>query len=255
MRIPEYRNVMRCWRCTVVLACTATLAIPAVAAPSLTPHVAEYKVKISMLGGQLNTELKLTETGYVATHVIKPTGLSRIVSRGKISETSEFDALSDGIRPRVYSSIDTISRDKNRVSVRFDWDTGEARGTVDGEEVVSIMNDLAYDRVSIQYELMHDLLSEGPSDNYTMFEIDRLRSVKVRNIGVRKVKVPAGQFDVIGIQHQAEGSKRVTTLWCAEELDYLPVIIEQHRKGKLRVRATLNKYSPEPDSQTVSSEQ
>jgi hypothetical protein len=77
----------------------------------------------------------------------------------------------------------------------------------------------------------------------------------VRKIGVRKVDVPAGKFEVIGIQHQAEGSRRVTTLWCAEELDYLPVIIEQHRKGKLRVRATLNKYSPGLDSPAVKSEQ
>ena len=255
MGSPEYRNVMRWWRCAVVLACAATLASPAVAASSLTPHVAEYKVKIRVLGGRLNTELKVTETGYVATHVIRPTGISRIVSRGTISETSEFDTTSDGIRPRVYSSIDTISRDKNRVSVQFDWDAGEARGTVDGEEVVSILNDLAFDRVSIQYELMHDFLSKGPSRDYTMFEIDRLRQVTVRNIGVRTVEVPAGKFDVVGIQHQAEGSKRVTTLWCAEELDYLPVIIEQHRKGKLRLRATLDKYLPEPDSRTVSSEQ
>ncbi|MDH3752084.1 MAG: hypothetical protein OEU40_15990, partial [Gammaproteobacteria bacterium] len=56
--------------------------------------------------------------------------------------------------------------------------------------------------------------------------------------------VPAGEYEAVGIQHQAEGSKRVTTLWCVEELDYLPVIIEQHRKGKLRVRAVLNKYTP-----------
>ena len=77
-----------------------------------------------------------------------------------------------------------------------------------------------------------------------MFEIDRLRPVNVRTIGKRRVDVPAGEFDDIGIQHQAEGSKRVTTLWCARELDYLPVIIEQHRKGKLKVRATLTEYRP-----------
>lgn len=247
MRNPEFGDVLRLWRSAIVLV-TATLLVPqALADPSLTPHVAEYKVKISMLGGQLKTQLKVTERGYIATHVIKPTGMSRIISRGTISETSEFYATSDGVRPRVYSSIDTISRDKKKVSVLFDWDTGEARGMVDGEEVLSIMDGLAYDRVSIQYELMHDLLNKSPGQNYTMFEIDRLRHVNVRNIGARKIKVPAGNFEVIGIQHQAEGSKRVTTLWCAEELDYLPVIIEQHRKGKLRVRATLNKYSPEAD--------
>jgi hypothetical protein len=33
-------------------------------------------------------------------------------------------------------------------------------------------------------------------------------------------------------------------MWCVAELDYLPVIIEQHRKGKLRMRAVLSNYAP-----------
>jgi hypothetical protein len=84
-----------------------------------------------------------------------------------------------------------------------------------------------------------------------MFEIDRLRPVNVKIVGEKSVDVPAGEFDVVGIQHQAEGSKRVTTLWCAKELDYLPVIIEQHRKGKLRVRATLMEYEPDHAAKKV----
>ena len=53
----------------------------------------------------------------------------------------------------------------------------------------------------------------------------------------------AGEFNAVGIQHQAENSSRVTTLWCVKELGYLPVVIEQHRKGKLRMRAELSKYA------------
>jgi hypothetical protein len=165
-------------------------------------------------------------------------------ARGTIEETSSFDTAPTGVKPREYVSIDTLSRDKENVRVSFDWQTGEARGTVNGSEVVSIIEGIAHDRISIQYEVMHDLLNSVASDKYTMFEIDRLRPVNVRTIGKRRVDVPAGEFDVIGIQHQAEGSKRVTTLWCARELDYLPVIIEQHRKGKLKVRATLTEYRP-----------
>jgi hypothetical protein len=99
--------------------------------------------------------------------------------------------------------------------------------------------------VSIQYEVMQDLLNGEASARYTMFEVDRLRPVNITTLGEKRVEVPAGNFDVIGIQHQAEGSKRITTLWCARELGYLPVIIEQHRKGKLRVRATLMEYEPD----------
>ncbi len=235
----------------VALLCTALLTTTAFAETALTPHTAEYKVKISVLSGQLNTELKSTATGYVATHVIKPTGISRMLTRGTIIETSEFSGTVDGVRPKVYSSKNTISRDKEDAYIRFDWETGEARGTVDGEEVVSVMDDLAHDRVSIQYELMYDMLHDGPNEHYTMFEVDRLRPINVRNVGTRTVEVPAGKFEVVGIEHQALGSKRRTTFWCAPELEYLPVIIEQHRLDELKLRATLSRYTPEIDSHTV----
>lgn len=240
------------WTQRLIALLGVVLLSPAVLAEAaLTPHKAEYKVKISVLGGQLNTELKSAPGGYVATHVIKATGMSRLLARGSISETSEFIRAADGVRPKAYSSRDTISRDKTTTAIRFDWETGEARGTVNGEEVVSVMDDLAHDRVSIQYELMHDLLHNGPSDHYTIFEIDRLRTINVRNVGARTVKVPAGKFDVIGLQHQAQGSKRKTTFWFAPELDYLPVIIEQHRLEKLKVRATLSRYTPAAESQSA----
>lgn len=221
-------------------------ATPLQAESLLTPHKATYKIKISVLGGQLDTELRRTATGYSATHIVEPTGMSRMFSRGSIVETSDFDSAPGGVRPREYVSDDTLSREEEHARIHFDWDTGEARGTVNGNDVVSVIEGLAHDRISIQYEVMHDLISGNASDKYTMFEIDRLRPVNVQIIGEKTVEVPAGEFQVIGVQHQAEGSKRVTTLWCAEQLGYLPVIIEQHRKGKLQVRATLNNYTPTP---------
>jgi hypothetical protein len=231
-----------------ILLCAVLCVVPVFAQPSLKPHSAEYKVKISVVGGQLNTELEQTESGYVATHVIRPTGMSRMFARGTISETSEFYSASGGIRPDKYRSDDTISRDKEHVDIQFDWTTGEARGTVNDVYITSVMDEIAHDRVSIQYELMHDLLNSGPSAEYILFDVDRLKTLNVRSIGSKMIKVPAGKYEAVGIQHQAVGSKRVTTLWCVEELDYLPVIIEQHRKGKLRVRAVLTKYTPRPVS-------
>ena len=217
---------------------------PLSAETTLTPHSATYKVKISVLGGELQTKMVPTPTGFEATHVIRATGMSRMLARGSIAESSRFDTATDGVKPRVYSSKDTLTRDKTNATIEFDWDAGEARGTVNGEDVVSVINGLAHDRVSIQYEVMHDLLNGAASDQYTMFEVDRLRPVNISILGEKVVKVGAGEFDVIGIRHQAEGSKRATTLWCAPKLGYLPVVIEQHRKEKLRVRATLTEYAP-----------
>ena len=229
---------------TWLLLMLCSLGNNAGAEEKLTPHTAEYKVKVNVVSGQLRTELASMEDGYVARHTIRPTGLSRVLSRGSIEETSAFVTAVGGVRPRRYFTSDTLSSDKENIDIEFDWSAGEARGTVNGAPVTSVMNAIAHDRVSIQYELMYDLLNDGPSPEYVLFDVDHLKTVMVRNIGRQTIKVPAGSYTAVGIQHQAVNSKRITTLWCAEELGYLPVVIEQHRKGKLRVRATLTRYQP-----------
>ncbi len=222
----------------VVAVCSQVLAVPL-----LTPHTAEYKVRISGVSGQLNTELRRTETGYTANHVIRPTGLIRIFAHGKMDVTSAFEDRPDGIKPVRFQSVDTI-RDDPDVDLSFDWTTNEAIGTVGDDDVRLQLDGIAYDSVSIQYELMHDLMTGNPSDQYTLFDVDKMRIANISNVGEKTVKTKAGEFTAVGIQHQKDGSSRTTTLWCVEELDYLPVIIEQHRKGKLNFRAKLVKYSP-----------
>ncbi len=222
------------------------LAGQAIAEPSLTPHSAQYKVKISVLSGQLNTELHRTETGYVANHIIKPTGLSKLITRGTMDVTSEFVGASDGIRTVRFHSVDTIRDDPN-VDLRFDWATNTASGTVGEEDVVLQLEGISHDSVSIQYALMQDLLNGSLGETYVLFDIDKMRVVNVTRVGEKEVKTRAGRFMAVGIQHQRVGSSRITTMWCVEELGYLPVIIEQHRKGKTKFRASLVKYAPIPE--------
>lgn len=244
MNVDFATGIRTCFRLSSYLLATLCLAGPVQASGNLTPHVAEYSVRISVVSGRLRTELKATETGYSAEHTVKATGMSRLIARGEIREVSDFSNGPDGLYPLAYRSNDTLSRDKSRADIQFDWGTNQALGTVNGQEFEAMLGGLSHDRVSIQYELMHDLLNDGPSAQYRMFDIDKQRLLNIRSVGAKKVKVPAGSFEAIGIQHQAENSSRVTTLWCVEELGYLPVIIEQHRKGKLRVRARLRSYSP-----------
>ena len=246
MRMRSAKIMQSTLRRAGLLLLATALSTSAGADVALQPHSAEYKVKISVLGGRLTTELKATANGYVATHEVKATGMSRMLAgSGVIRDTSEFRTTTDGVRPTRFVSEDSLSRDKENAAIDFDWGSGEARGTVNGEEIVSPIPDFAHDRISIQYELMLDLINGSPNAEYTLYDIDELKTLIIRNIGTREVKVPAGTFTAVGIQHQRANSTRVTTLWCVKELDYLPVIIEQHRNGKLRLRATLRKYEPD----------
>lgn len=222
------------------------LALPAAApaAQALTPYSAEYKVKISVLSGRLTTVLRNTAEGFEATHEIKPTGLAKMIANGRISEQSRFATSEDGVKASWYKSEDSLSKDKTSAEVTFDWAASQMSGTVNDEEIEILLDGLVHDRVAIQYQLMHDMLNGGPDEQYILFDIDEFKTLIVSNIGEREVKTPKGRFNAVGIQHRAEHSSRVTTLWCVPELGYLPVVIEQHRKGKLRLRATLREYSP-----------
>ena len=211
---------------------------------TLTPHIAEYKVKILMLGGLLTTKLSRTEDGFKAERTTRATGMARMIQGGTIEETAEFKMIPEGVRPVSYYSNDQISKEPSETHISFDWDANKVSVSHNDEVIEDVLEGLSHDRLSIQYELMYDMLNAPTSDSYVIFELDRLRALQVESIGEKQIRVPAGTFNAVGVRHQAEGSSRSTTFWCVEELGYLPVIIERHRKGKLQMRARLKHYTP-----------
>ena len=240
MFFPLYRSLSK----ILLFISLGFVALPSYSGPPLTPHTAEYRIEISIVNGKLTTQFEKTENGYFADSVIEATGMSRILTRGSIREKSWFSERDGSILPMQYRSADTISSDKDVVDLDFDWIAREVTGLINGEDFQAPLDDEVHDRVSLQYGLMYDLLNGGERDKYFLQDADELKPLTISNVGTKAVKVPFGRFTAVGIQHQREGSSRVTTLWCVEALGYLPVVIEQHRKGKLRLRAELTKYSP-----------
>jgi hypothetical protein len=228
---------------------------PVQAEIKLTPHTAEYKIKISVLGGRLTTKFTSTGDEFTAESLIEATGLASVIARGEIREQSWFSQTSDGIRPSRYLSSDSLSKGGTDVDLVFDWDEHAISGVIGGEDFLAEINGVLHDRVSLQYALMYDLLKGDYSDEYSLQDAEELKLLSVTALGTKDVKVPFGKFEAVGLQHRAGTSSRVTTLWFAKELDFLPVLIEQHRKGKLQVRAVLTEYVPLDDGTTGASAQ
>ena len=88
--------------------------------------------------------------------------------------------MPNGVRPVWFETSDTLTRDKTQASIQFDWETKEASGTVNNQEFQETFEEFVFDRVSIQYELMSDLLNNTPSAEYIIFDIDELKTVQVR---------------------------------------------------------------------------
>lgn len=237
------RRIMR----TISIAVLGLLAAAhSFAQAELTPHAADYKVRISILSGQLTTRLVPSDVGYEATYLVEPRGLASIIANGTIEATSNFVDSERGFLPTHHVTADSISSDKIQADLAFDWAidaaSGLVTGKINGETVEQTLDGIVHDFVTLQYEIARDLKNDSIKDSYVLFEPDELKTLQIERIGENRVKVPYGRFDVIGVRHQREGSSRTTTFWFAPELDYLPVVIERHRKGKTLMRAELRGY-------------
>jgi len=220
------------------------LALVGVAAADteLTPHRATYKVKISVLGGELKSRLELKGGEYFVSSTVNPRGLTRLISRGSIQERSRFATSSGTVRSISYTSTDTLSSKGQEVEMSFDWDAMEVLGVVDTQPIQIPLSHDAIDRASLQYALMHDLLNDRLRPEYVLLESEGAKDLTVTIKGEKTIEVPYGEYDVIGIVHKTESSSRETILWCAPTLGFLPVVIEQYRDGKVRGRVVLTEY-------------
>jgi len=242
--MPKRRNNARIVLLGCIVAAISSLSGMALAGQVIVPHEAYYQVRIGFLGGTMHTTVTETENGFAAISVIRPSGFARLLMRGSIEERSAFSLDAAGVRPLHYESSDTLSTKYKFMTFDFDWSNERVSGKINEQDYVFELDGEVHDRVSIQYELMYNLLNGTTSGEYALLDGAKLKQLQVRNIGTRTIKTPFGNFEAMGIQHRAKNSSRVTTLWCAEALGYLPVLIEQYRDGKRRVRAVLTHYVP-----------
>ncbi|MEM7081483.1 MAG: DUF3108 domain-containing protein [Pseudomonadota bacterium] len=236
-------------RFLVVSAAAVVAAVPSVHA-DFQAHSAYYDVRINVLKGAMTTELRKDEAGYRGTSRIKPRGLARFATRGEIVNQSIFQLSDQGVQPLAFTGSDMISKRKKQASLNFDWDalrvTGQAAQKKSGKRIETVIDTEAetdmHDAISLQYALMHDLHNDALKAHYTLLDGSDIKRINITRLEPAALRVPYGEFDVVPVQHQVEGSSRITTFWLAEELGYLPIKIEQTRKGKRLMRAELGNY-------------
>lgn len=238
-------------RLGVLLLAVSAATVPAAYAQVLAPHEATYKIKAGFASGELTTKLEFVDGTYVARHTADPRGLAGLVASGQIQERTSFIINEGDVQVSTYSSNDSLSQDKGRISLSFDWAAESMTGTVAPVDAAPLPVEIAldeplHDRLSIQYQLMLDLLNDSKATRYRLFDPDGTKTLNISLVGTRTIKVGRTKYEAVGIQHQADGSSRTTVMWCVPKLDYLPAMIEQRRKGKLKVRVSLQRYTPLP---------
>lgn len=170
---------------------------------------------------------------------------------GKITERSIWDFHNGRARPLQYSYKDTNKKKERDVSLVFDWDKKTVTNTINGDPWNMSITPDTQDKLIYQINIMLSLLENS---NLKTIEINVADGGKLKtfNAIIKKketIETPAGKFETIRVNR--DDGKRVTTLWCAPSLNYLPVRIEHYRKGKTKVNAYLVKVTGLPQKEKI----
>lgn len=216
--------------------------ITAVAMPTMTaepvtpaPYAATYAVNYrGVNAGLLHFKLRAEAPDrFVYESHPEPGLLASLIVSSKAVERSTMRIDATGVRPLSWFVDDGKPGQEDDGALAFAWEEGRISGTTEGERVeMSIVPGLQ-DRLSFQIAVMTALLRDREPGTIPMIDKGRIKRYSYTRRGTERVKTPAGEFEAVRYESTRPGSSRVSRVWHAPVLGYIPVRAEQLRKGKV----------------------
>lgn len=160
-------------------------------------------------------------------------GLFRLAFPGEITQTSVFRIDKDRVIPVQYRADDgTESTDKD-IALNFDYAGGKATGVAERINVNLPIESGAQDPMSVQIAVMQALSLGQTPGRYAMVDKQEVKTYEYRSWGAERIATPIGPVETVIWSSARVGSNRVTKVWYAPELGYVPVRAERRRGDKL----------------------
>ena len=218
---------------SLALACLGFLCVAASSdgsgaeAPSLGFEASYELHSRGMTIGQTRLSLRpLGDGRFVYTSSSNATGLAALIRNDSIVERSKLRFEGDGIRSLGYHYTRDGGRKSRVVSVEFDWAAKEVRNTANGRSWRMAIPDGTLDKLNYLLALMRDLSRGNRHFAYPVADGGKLKRYALEFLGPDNVETYIGQLDTLKMRRSRKGGKRVTTIWCAPALGYLPVKVE-----------------------------
>lgn len=225
------------------LAVLAATSVQAEApAQSLQPYKARYQVSYRGLsGGQI--EASLTRGNVPGQWLYEtrayPNLFGRIAVSPEAREHSVMQVGADGVRPLRFDFNDGSEGSQKDVRLNFDWNAGRVRGEAQGTPFDLAVKPGTQDTASVQAAMLVALLAGEVPTGYPILTGSKLREYRYWPEGKATVVTPFGRYDCVVWANKRDGSTRLTKVFHAPALGYVPVQAVQYRKGQAEVQMKL----------------
>ena len=219
----------------------------------LKPFVATYMITAMGLEGiNVTNSLSISKTSdsqkqaYHFKSYSMPIGLLAFKKDETRDEQSEGLMIKGNIQPDSYNYLQ-IRNNKTRrhVELTFDWKQKEVTNHHKHKNSKWSMPipPQTVDKLSYQLSLMLKL-ANNPKDNFSVHVADggKIKEYYFKIMGEERVYTSLGSYNALKIQHKRYKKEKIITLWCAPELNFLPVKIIQEEEDKPTFISTLISY-------------
>ena len=226
-----------------LLVCAGPL--PAATDPAdsrLEPYTARYQVSYrGLAGGYVESSLKPGSAPGVWLYATRayPNFLGRMAISPAAREHGTMQIAHESVRPLEFEFNDGSAEDAKDVVIKFDWGTGRVTGTADGKPLEYEVEPGTQDTASVQAAMIVELLAGRTPTGFPIVAGGKLRQYRYWSEGTARVSTPAGEYDTVIWASQRDGSSRISRVWHAPELGYVPVQAIQYRKGKAELQMKL----------------
>ena len=207
------------------------------------PFVAVYSLSQGSLSfGRMERRFELNADGeYRFLSRMKTSGVLALVRSDKITESSSGQFRDGRFVPKVYTYAN--SHGDKHFALRFDHASGQVTRSDQAHGWSSAMPPAVLDKLVYQMQMMQDLATQPASLRYNIADKNKLKDYLFDNRGREAVQTELGSYQSIRLERGASGADRRTVVWCAEELNWLPVKVEYREKDGSVTTALLHSFS------------
>lgn len=232
------------------LALVGALAFaPAFAAPTpaamLAPFEAKYRV---MRDGMHIADATFTlardgEDGWSFASVTRPVGFLALLRSDEIHERSDFRLGAERPIP-LHSHYEHRGSSKDRdAHYTFDWQREKVTGTFRGKPVDLALARGTLDGLTLRLAVGLDLARGALAEVYPVVERRTTREYRLTALPAQRVRVAAGEFEVLGAARTSEDGTKTTRFLYAAQLNWAPVLMDQSETDEPTYRLELVSFT------------
>jgi hypothetical protein len=114
-------------------------------------------------------------------------------------------------------------------------------GSAEGKRVDATVTPGTQDTASVQAAMLRALARGKSPQTFTIVTSGKVRDYRYWSEGTARIRTALGEFDTVVWANQRDGSSRITRVWHAPELGFVPVQAIQFRKGRAEMQMQLVK--------------